>query len=108
MEDGLISNTPSDAMMLAVQTSPEEAQAILEAIAAEALKLEAEKQQAMDQLAAEIETTLRQRMSQRSQKENSGRSRDLHMGSLATPIYRPVFPEPGADSASQRGVRRFG
>jgi hypothetical protein len=101
MEDGLISNTPSDAMMLAVQASPEEAQAILEAIAAEALKLEAEKQQAMDQLAAEIETTLRQRMSQRSQKENEWTlSRDLHMGSLATPIYRPVFPEPGADSAS--------
>ena len=108
MEDGLISNAPSEAMLLAVEASPEEAQAILEAIEAEALRLQNEKQQAMDQLASEIETTLRTRMHQRSQKENEWTlSRDLHMGSLATPIYRPIFPEPGAESASLRGRKKI-
>lgn len=107
MEDVLISS-PSDAMMLAIQASPEEAQAILEAIEAEALRLENEKQQAMDSLAAEIETTLRQRMSQRSQKENEWTlCRDLHMGALATPIYRPVFPEANTDDRSLRGRKKI-
>ena len=94
MDDALISdNVPSEAMMMAVMASPEEAQAILEELERAAKQMEDEKQAALTALADEIEKALRARMHSRAQKESEWTtSRELHMGALGAPLNRQIFP----------------
>lgn len=95
MDDALISNEgiPSEAMMLAINASPEEAAALLEAMEAAMRAAEDEKRKALEGLAQDAENAFRARANSRSQKEGEWTtSRELHMGSLGMPVNRQVFP----------------
>lgn len=86
--------------------SPEDAELLMEAIAQAAEKMKSEQEQAEASLAAEIEGKLRQRMSQRSLKENDWtRSQDLYMGKLSNGIYRRVFPLEGEKNKEKEKLR---
>ena len=105
MEDVLISNDPSEAIMLAITSDPEAAQAILEELERAAKMAEDEKQRAMDSVAADVEQQLRARMQQRSQKESEWTiSRELFMGALGAPARTRLFPSD--DERKEAGGRR--
>lgn len=108
MEDGLISNDPGEAIMLAIQSDPAVAQEILDELERVAKIAEDEKQQAMNAVASDIEAQLRTRMHQRSQKESEWTiSRELYMGGLGVQMRSQLFPteEARKDSGGREKLR---
>lgn len=108
MDDALISDVPSEAILLAIGSDPEAAQAILEELERIAKVAEDEKRAAMDKVASDVEAQLRARMLQRAQKEAEWTtSRELFMGALGNPIRSRIFPsdEEKREAGGRRKLR---